>query len=276
MISFFIILYNKLASLNINHELSQKIKLNKINMGSNEKDSLKRLSDLFGKDPSIYSIFEDQIDIDVQNEFYKYLEELTPEFGNRENNALENTAYLYNKDCPLQKKKKILLLLSNINKTEAYRAIEHFKKEGDQNLRKWASIALQQSRMLLESTLLEEKSIFISTGLGGKNGKLRYFCVFFTTNTECIELNEEEVIEKEIEFAFKKEDAILESLEFTRGIIAFKTLIPINTNIKKLFDGIIYEINNYGPILKENMIITNIKSLTAEEIDHLLNKKSEE
>lgn len=256
------------------------IKENKLNtkrfMGSNEKDNLDRLSKLFSKDPSVYSIFEDQIDIDVQKEFYHSIVELTPQLKTEENHALENIALLYKKDYPIKQKKEILLLLSNINKAEAYRAIESFKKDGDQSLNKWASIALQQSRMMLESSLLDEKSIFISTGLGGKDGKLRYFCVFFTKTIDRLRSNEEEIIEKEIEFAFIRDDVDLETLEFTEGIVCFKALIPINTNIKKLFDGIISEINNYGQLLKDNMIITNIKSLTADEINKLLNKKNEE
>ena len=38
-------------------------------------------------------------------------------------------------------------------------------------------------------------------------------------------------------------------------------------------DDIIAETNNYGNILKENMIITNVKSLSIEEIDNLLKTK---
>lgn len=245
-------------------------------MGNYDNDSLKRLNQLFSKDPSVYSIFEEEIDIEVQRKFYEYLETLSSKALLENNKSLEEKEMLYDDNTPLTKKKEILSLLANLNKVEAYREIEKFKKEGDKDLKKWACIALQQSRMMLESSLLDEKSIFISTGLGGKGNKLRYFCVLFTLKTKLPSEKELSILNKEINFAFKKVNAELESFEFTSGIITFKSLIPINVNIKILFDDIISEINNYGHLLKKNMIITNVKSLSIEEIDKLLNKESEE
>ncbi len=41
-------------------------------------------------------------------------------------------------------------------------------------------LAFQENKMLLESSLLDENQILISTGLGGKGMKLRYFTVMQT------------------------------------------------------------------------------------------------
>ncbi len=86
------------------------------------------------------------------------------------------------------------------------------------------------------------------------------------------------ILKNEIEFAFKDVDAELEKIEYTSSITCFKALIPIEANLRELFDNIIAEVNNYGNFLKQNMIVTNVKSLTIEEINKILKgrKKEEE
>ncbi len=75
----------------------------------------------------------------------------------------------------LQVKKEILARLATIEKVECYRVIEAFLEIAEEDLHDWALLALNESRMLLESKILDENQVFISTGLGGKEEKLRYF-----------------------------------------------------------------------------------------------------
>ena len=63
---------------------------------------------------------------------------------------------------------------------ECYRAIESFLEIAEEILHDWAVLALNESRMLLESKFLDESQVFISTGLGGKEEKFRYFVVLMT------------------------------------------------------------------------------------------------
>jgi len=235
------------------------------------------LSSYFEDKPDHFNIFEEEIDVNVQMEYYKYMEKIAQEIED-ETDLPENAEILFSSDSSEEDKKKMLVLLSNVNEVEAYRTIEKFVKSGDKNLRPWAIIAMQQSRMLLESSLLDEKSVFISTGLGGKGNKLRYFCVLFAKDTEELTDSHKKILKNEIEFAFKDVDAELEKIEYTSSITCFKALIPIEANLRELFDNIIAEVNNYGNFLKQNMIVTNVKSLTIEEINKILKgrKKEEE
>jgi len=241
-----------------------------------KKFNRERLNQLFDRKSDTYSIFEEEIDINIQKEFYELMDKISDKELCEENTSIFDVDELYDEETGKHRKKEILVLLANLNKVEAYREIEKFKKQANKEMEKWSSIALQQSRMMLESSLLEEKSVFISTGLGGKENKLRYFCVLFTKEMNELSNKEKTILEKEINFAFNKVNVDLETLEFTKGITTFKALIPVKANIRKLFDDIIAETNNYGNILKENMIITNVKSLSIEEIDNLLKTKSEE
>lgn len=77
----------------------------------------------------------------------------------------------------------MLTVLATLDDISIYRAIENFSKQ-DTPLKSWATVALQQSRMLIQSNLLEDPEIFISTGLGGRGNLLRYFCVFLNRQKE--------------------------------------------------------------------------------------------
>lgn len=245
-------------------------------MGLRDNDALNNLSQYFSKDPDVFSIFEEEIDIEVQKKFYDFLDILMKEYETKDNDSLKDIDKLFDDNVSVNEKKKILVLLSNLYEVSAYRAIENFIENGDKNLNKWAVLAHQQSRMMLESSLMDKKSIFISTGLGGKDNKLRYFCVLFTQKISPLNDDEKDIVMKELTFGFNSNDSILETIEYTVGIITLKALIPINANIKEMFDNIIQEINCQGYILKDNMIITNVKALSIEEIDTLLQQKSED
>ena len=58
------------------------------------------------------------------------------------------------------------------------------QKDGSFLLTDWAYMALMESRIMLESELSEEKQIYISTGLGGKGRKLRFYLLLQTNENK--------------------------------------------------------------------------------------------
>ncbi len=129
--------------------------------------------------------------------------------------------------------------------------------------------------MLLQSTLLDDPGVFISTGLGGQGLLLRYFCVFFTAFPATYPFFSAKYAEKnEAETAINNAQGCIESTEFKGNYAVMLLLLPLKTELQPLFAGIIDECNQYGNFLHENMIITNVKKLTDEEIMHLLHAKN--
>lgn len=82
------------------------------------------------------------------------------------------------------------------------------------SLKKWAIIALQQSRMLLQSTLLDDPGVFISTGLGGQGLLLQYFCVFFYRVPGDLPSFQQNTLKNEAETAINNAQGCIESTEF--------------------------------------------------------------
>ena len=166
----------------------------------------------------------------------------------------------------------MLVVLARIDDISVYRAIESLSKT-DSPLKKWAVIALQQSRMLIQSTLMDTPGIFISTGLGGQNGMLRYFCVFLYRNPGTLLEFQHQIICNEITVALKPYKGILEQIDFFEDYCTLHLLFPLNADLKSIFEKTIDECNLYGNFLQRNMIITNVKKLSEEEIKSILQKK---
>ena len=70
--------------------------------------------------------------------------------------VMERREQIFDFDKDERDRKSLFAMLASLEEVLAYRTIERYLKERHQELRNWAILALQESRMLLESKLLEE------------------------------------------------------------------------------------------------------------------------
>ena len=129
---------------------------------------------------------------------------------------------------------------------------------------------MQESRMLLESNFLDENQVFISTGLGGKGLKLRYFVVFLTTDSLILNKFQKKIIKNETEYILKKYQSEIEEIKYSDIFVTLKALIPISVHLNNIFEEIVTECNQFGDFLQTNFIVTNVKELENEEIYKLI------
>lgn len=221
------------------------------------------------------NILEEEVDLAVQKEYFDIVQELSQkprQYKQLSSRYVEEINTLFDESADPEIKKKMLVVLASIDDISVYRAIEAFSKT-DTPLKKWAVIALQQSRMLIQSTLLDDPGIFISTGLGGQDGLLRYFCVFLYRNKEALQEFQQQIVYNETAAALKPCKGVIEQIQFFEAYCTLLLLLPLNADLKSLFEKTIDECNLYGNFLHENMIVTNVKKLSEEEILSILNKK---
>ena len=128
--------------------------------------------------------------------------------------------------------------------------------------------------MLIQSNLLDESTVFVSTGLGGHDTLLRYFCVYIANEGVTLQPFQWDIVKKETELVVTKSQGEIEQFEQFEKYVTFILLLPIEANLKEIFNSIIDECNMYGNFLSENIIITNVKKLSIEEIDDFLKSKS--
>lgn len=238
----------------------------------------RNIGDFFSSARENLKILEDEVDLNVQKEYFNLLKELsaTPQKCKQLSaQYMEKINNLFDDSVDPETRKKMLVVLANINDVSVYRAIESLSKT-DTPLKKWAVVALQQSRMTIESALIDDPGIFISTGLGGQNGLLRYFCVFFYNGQKTLEKFQQQIVYEETSAKLKQWSGTIEQNTFSEHYCTFLLLLPIHADLHSLFQEIIDECNLYGNFLHENMLVTNIKKLSEEEIEQISLKEEKQ
>ncbi|MFV0593056.1 MAG: hypothetical protein ACK5M7_16900 [Draconibacterium sp.] len=231
----------------------------------------KALEDL----PDNFSILEERIDIEVQMKYFEYTKSKRESVDAK--GCFDSRDELFDENVAEERKKEILTSIAVYDDVKAYRALEKFVSESEGELQQWAILALQESRMLLQSSLLDEQQVFISTGLGGKGKKLRYFVVFLNRNTEeLLSATQQKLLKDELVFELNKQEGIFESMDFMEGFSSALVILPLTAEIRSVFQNIVDECNQYGGFLQEDMIITNVKVLSRGEIIQLLHQKKNE
>jgi len=231
-----------------------------------------KIQEILGGTSGNLKILEQQIDMDLQVEYYECSRKLRNELD--ESWAYEHMQYLIEPGYSQDVKKDILARMASIENVECYRAIESYIDIAEESLKDWALLALNESRMQLESEIMEENQVFISTGLGGRQQKLRYFVVLISRANADLTQTHQMVIQNEFEFILNKFDAEVEELNFSGYLATILLLLPMNYSLKKVFQEAINECNQYGDFLKDDFIVTNVKTLSFKEIKELLKDKS--
>ncbi len=236
---------------------------------SNLFDKLNEISNnISGK----LNILDEQIDINIQMEYFDYSKKTSEKFDNK--NVIDDKNKLFDKETSIEEKKKLLIQLASIDDVKVYRILEKYSKNPDKELREWSILSLLESRMLLEGSLLNENQIFVSTGLGGKNSKLRYFIVLFPTNDTDFTDGQKKIITKEFEFTLKQHDAEIEKIKFSEHFSTILSLIPLKIAIRDVFKKAISNCNEFGNFIKRDFLITNTKILNNDEINNFNKDKN--
>lgn len=239
------------------------------------RKAYEQLQKLLNEKGKSLHVMERQVDIEVQMSYLKYSVEVKKNLPDVEN-VIDDSESLTSDDVDLEKKKLILSKLASFENVKTFRILETYMKNPSSDLTDWSYLAYQESLMLLESSLMDEERVFISSGMGGKGNKLRYFVVFMSNDMKRKFREEEQhLIFNELKYQFEKNNAELEENAFHLSYFMFSCLVPIEENITDLFSNITAEVNQFGEVLHEKFLVTNVKKLEISEIDKFIKNKIE-
>jgi hypothetical protein len=237
----------------------------------NEEFLYRKIQEALKNIPENFNILEEQIDVQLQMTYFEFSRKLREE---EDLGALiDNKDTLFDPLVLAGNKKKILVALASSAEVEAFRTIERFLKNPDTGLKDWAILALQESRMLLQSSLLDEQQVFISTGLGGKGRSLRYFVVFLNKEGAGLTKMQQKLLRDELSYTIEKNEGELEEFDVMLDFTTAMVILPLKAQLKDIFRAIIDECNQYGDFLDEDMVITNVKKLNTTEIVEILQQQ---
>ncbi len=229
-----------------------------------------QIQNLLQKKGTNITVLEEEIDIEMQRDYFNYSKKIMKRINKRK--ALEEKSMLIDIDTTFEKKKEILSTLAKLDDPDAYRAIQCYKDMVEEELRDWTTLALQESKMVLETSLLDKAPIFISTGLGGKGTKLRYYLVLVGKEEKELEEWQKNLIGKELDYQLKMNRGEVERSEmcFDRYIATF--FLPLEINVKEVISSLLKECNEFGEFLMQSFIVTNIKKVEGEELQKMIDE----
>jgi len=242
-----------------------------------QKNIFERFQKFLNETEGEFHILEHQVPLETQMEYFKNSNRLRnfpipmkSFFSTDETDYIKFVAELHNPEVPKKDKKHILSILAVSKQIKAYRILENYLQTPDKELTDWAYLALMESRMTLESELSDEKFIYISTGLGGKGKKLRFYILLLSVSGNPFLDYQQQVIESELAFSLTHEEGEIEQFTAKGNYIEILVLAPIQSDIKKILRHVVQECNQYGNFISDAVTVTNVRKLTDDEIAKIL------
>jgi hypothetical protein len=240
-----------------------------MNLSRKDKEvMMHKMRELALNNPDKIVIVETNVDPEIQLEFFDFLEKIKEDqIYNTDINQIKDE--LYSQNINIARKKEILVLLARYGEVESFRLIENYLNEDISELKTWTYLAFQQAKMFLESKLLEETKIYIASGMGGNEHRLRYAFALKSNNDEFNDY-QKKTIEGEIKYFFNKNDCILEDIYYSDNYAIATCLVPVFNDLIELLQNIISEINQLGNFVQPNVFITNEKPINIDDLKNNL------
>ncbi|MFV0468701.1 MAG: hypothetical protein ACK5MK_07230 [Dysgonomonas sp.] len=241
----------------------------------NFDDILNQLRDSSGDLKANMHMLNEIVPVEEQIKYFQYSKRIQSDKTKDVFDKHFLIARLFTPEVDVEDKRYYLTCLAGLIDIAAYRAIETYHKSPlESELANWSALALVESRILLDSELSGEKQFFVSTGLGGRDGKLRFFSVLASKDRMDFTEFQSEMILRELQFSFECNKIEMEKIEVKNNYVKMFILCDLNHNARKAIENVVKECNELGEFLDTKFIITNIKYIEDHEIENLLNKQN--
>ncbi len=233
-------------------------------------DKLKELSGMISDN---FNVIDEPIDMQLQMDYFKRSKKVKSEIADKDID-IDEISDLLNPETGDEQLMDQMIMLAAIDDPKAFRILEDYAKDKSHRLHQWAMMAMQESKMLIEGSLLNERQVFVSTGLGGRGNSLRYFVVLIGNNVEEFVPYQQHAIQSEFETALKNNRSEMEKLEFEGKFAAMTVLMPLDIPFHKVLLSAVEQCNELGNFLNKDFLITNVKVLSFDEIKDIVDNNN--
>lgn len=165
-----------------------------------------------------------------------------------------------------------MILLAHNATVDSYRTIEKYLKLSDGKLKDWSILSLKECKMFLENYLLDENQGFISTGLGGKNNKLRYFFLILSHSDAPFNDNQKKIIEKNFIDVANSFNSEIEEINFDINYAGMIALVSMDVAVGMVIEEGIKKCNQKSLFIFQHYFVTNCEIPKKEEIPDIIKK----
>lgn len=239
------------------------------------QDNLEDIQKFLESLPDKFEILETGIEFKVQIEYLEY----SHSFDRGELTEKETLTFgniLFNQEVPIDAKKKALVLLAHLGTILAFRLIEKYQKDSDKDLEQWTALALQECKMLLESSLMDMSTGFVSSGLGGNANRIRYYFLVLPLIGRLFTKTQTEIINDELLLVCKELNCILEITDFSENYVGLTILVPMDVAVGTFIETTIKKCNELGAFVFEYYYVTNQNIPDYSEIIEIIKIVTEE
>jgi hypothetical protein len=219
--------------------------------------------------PGPIQILEEGINMEVQDEYMDYTNSIVRMKLSDEEVELKGTLLLDNEQ-PIEDIKNALAMLAFTGSPTAFNFIRLFYEKSENELKAWTLMALYECQVFLESDLTDTDIGFISSGLGAKNNKLRYFFLILPLEGQLFNKVQHKILETELTITAKSLECEIEGLDFQESFVGLTVLIPMDVAISKFIDMGINMSNEFGEFVLEHYYATNTEIPSPDEIPGIL------
>ena len=236
---------------------------------------LSQVRDSSGEMKSNMHMLNEIVPVEEQMKYFQYSKYIQSQDANMQPDRNYMIGRLFSPGMNIEDKRYYLSALAAIADVAAYRAIETYHSSPlESELSNWSALALAESKILLDADLSGEKQFFVSTGLGGKNGKLRYFSVIASNDRSDFTEFQKETIRKELEFAYESGEIEIESIDFKSNYVKMFLLCGLKYDPRVCTEQAIKECNEMGHFVDQRFLLTNVKLINDTDIKDLLERKN--
>ena len=228
-----------------------------------DDNSLRHLQNSLEKSKGSLHILETNVSVEKQLEFFSYSEKIKDVDTSGDESVEELIKILNSAESKVSEIKFALVCLASSGNVKAYRAIETYNGIHSDD---WSSMALLQAKIILQTQFSDEKQIFISSGLGGKEDLIRFYAFFKSKDRKYFSDYQRNLIEKEIPYYIESYKGIAEEIDIKENYFTVLFLLQFQANVKKMLEDAVSECNQYGNFIDKGFIITNMKIFSDEEI----------
>ena len=219
--------------------------------------------------PENFEILQEGIDIETLKEYSGYSHSFDK--GKlSEKDTINLGRALFDKKLPIEARKKILVLLAHLGTIEACRQIEKYGNSPDNDLKQWTLLSLQECRMFLEGSIMDESMGYISSGLGGLDNRMRYYFLVLPLIGASLTQIQKDVIKSEFEIICKGLNSVIENIDFSDTFVGFTVLVPLDVAVGTLIDSGINKCNELGKFVFEYYYVGNTNIPDQKEIEEII------
>ena len=222
--------------------------------------------------PDKFKIVENGISFELQKEYIDISGNISID-GHNKDEIDKEIEELVDSKTEIQRIKEIIVILGNIGTIKTFRVLEEFHEHTNNELKAFTLLAIQENIMFLENEIGDESTGIISSGLGGKGDKLRYYFVVISQTVKSFTEQQKRLIEIEYETICKKHNTVIEKIDFKFDYAELTILMPLDVALDTIVTGGIKSCNEFGNFIVEFYYATNMEIPTIEELQKIINKE---